>query len=68
MKNEEYVTKKVFCEFIGKSRNTLENWLKDGLPCVQPGGRGNLLIPKFKAAKWIDNETPENVAKLKEGE
>ena len=68
MDNEEYVTKKEFCEFIGKSRNTLEKWIRYGLPYVQPGGKGNLLIPKFIAAKWIDNETPENVAKLKEGE
>jgi len=59
MNNEEYVTRKEFCSFLNISHNTLIKWLGAGLPRLQPGGSGKILIPKFKALKWLETETPK---------
>ena len=61
MSNEEYLTIKEFCEFLNISRNTLLKWFREGMPKLQPGGKGKTLIPKFKALKWIELSTPSNV-------
>lgn len=60
MNNEQYVTQKEFCEFLKISRNTLNKWFSKGMPKLQPGGRGKILIPKFKALKWIELSTPRS--------
>lgn len=63
MSNEEYVTQKEWCEFLKISKNTLSKWFSEGMPKLQPGGSGKILIPKFKALKWLESSTPNNIIK-----
>ena len=71
MSNEKFLTITEFQFSFGKrengnpkiSRNTIITWLDKGLPKLQAGGQGKLLIPYYKALKWLEEDTPDNIKK-----
>ena len=76
MSNEKFLTINEFQFSFGRrengnpkiSRNTIITWLDKGLPKLQAGGHGKLLIPLYKALKWLEDDTPDNVFIYKEEE
>ena len=71
MSNEKFLSREEFQFYFGTkedgnpkiSRNTITSWLDKGLPRLQAGGQGKMLIPLYKALLWLENDTPDNIIK-----
>ena len=59
MKDEKYLTRKEFCNYLRVSRSILATWIDSGLPKLQANGKGKLLIPLNKALAWLENDNSQ---------
>lgn len=52
--NSPYLNKKQACEYLGISNNTLDSWIKQGLPSIKIGK--TVRFDKSEINRWLHNQ------------
>lgn len=65
MEKSEFLSLRGFSRYMGSSAATVNRWLKEGMPHIQPNGyRGRCFIEVDKAVAWLREQSD---LKKKEG-
>ncbi|WP_170241341.1 helix-turn-helix domain-containing protein [Streptococcus suis] len=49
-----YLNKQQACKYLGISNNTLDNWIRKGLPVIRIGK--TVRFDKFEISHWLQNQ------------
>ena len=50
----QFLNKKQTCEYLNISNNTLDNWIKQGLPCIKVGK--TVRFSKTEINRWLQKQ------------